>query len=296
MTPSEEPATAPPDEWNEAPGEVRLPGVSAPPVWTLPDSLRVLAGPRAAPTTAAAAKPTDRDVAGRVLRGALDDRDRRLGLSPTGGAVASIVAESVQVSSVPLEARGGFEVRLGPDGSFAGIRVLGTSAGDANAWNDAARRAARRLAAARVRLQPDESGGVIVRVEVESRNRYPAGSETVAELDIRCADDDAYDAIEREVKDQADPTSGPLARKWRDPEPERQTEFDPERIGQPAPPVVDARPPRTLGCVPTKLMVRFDLSNIGAHKIRTVRSNARVVPLPGSSATPRPPSPRPSGG
>jgi hypothetical protein len=83
-------------------------------------------------------------------------------------------------AAAPLEARGGFEVRLGPDGSFAGIRVLGTSAGDANAWNDAARRAARRLAAARVRLQPDESGGVIVRVEVESRNRSAPSARTRA--------------------------------------------------------------------------------------------------------------------
>jgi len=45
-------------------------------------------------------------------------------------------------------------------------------------------------------------------------------------------------------------------------------------------------------------VVRFDLSNIGAHKTRTVRSTARVMraPAASASATPPPPPPPPHDG
>jgi len=226
------------------------------------------------------------DVAGRVLRDALADRDRRLGFSPFGGAVASVLAEAVRGSPVPLEATGAFEVRFGADGQLAGIHVLGTSAGGSGAWHSAARAAAAALAKRRFALPDGATGGAVVRVDVESRNRYPAGSVHVAEPTVICADDLVYDALERADKDQADPSIPPLTRKWADPEKERETEFEADRIGRPPPPELDQRPKRFLPCIPAAPAIRFDLSNFGAHKARTVRSTFRVTPLPASPAPP----------
>ena len=262
-------------------------------------------GPRPAPTVAPAPRPTHPDRGGQVVRKALRERDHRLGIaSPAGGAVASIVAGAVRTSTIPLEAKGAFEVRLNADGSFAGIRVLGGTPGEAGAWRAAARAAADQLKGKKLTLGREARGGpVAVRVQVESRSRLPSGSTAeapITPLESGCMADKAREAIERKALVEADPTAGPLQRRWMTPERDPRTarEFDADRIGKHDEALPQHTRPSLPICIPTLgglgldlgmpgipigLAVggKFDLSDIGAHEVRTVRSRFEVVPIDG---------------
>jgi hypothetical protein len=169
-----------PDQYDalpEGPGDgiVRTPGLGGP-IWALPGTIPEAPRAAAAPTVAPSARPVDKDIAGIVVRQAMLENDRRLGIDlPGGGTVASAIGTAVRGTETPSVGRATFEVRLSADGRVLGVRVLSASGGGADAWDRAAKAAAAALAGRSLQMNSNYAKGALVYVDASSTMALPSG-------------------------------------------------------------------------------------------------------------------------
>ncbi|XXY18714.1 hypothetical protein WME88_03560 [Sorangium sp. So ce216] len=172
---------APSTEYDGPPSAERPPsvaGLDGVPVWqlrgVLPDRA---AAPPPAPTAPPAPRETSMDRAGEVVREAMRDRDKALGLDlPAAGTIASVVADAVRASETPATARAVFEVRLSGAGLVLGVRALSSTAGATALWTLVAREAAARLAGRALAMTAAFAKGARVYVTVSSSVKMPSGA------------------------------------------------------------------------------------------------------------------------
>lgn len=152
-------------------------GLGGAPVWQLPGVLPDRAPPPPAPTAPTAPREVSADRAGEVLREAMRDRDKTLGLDlPAAGTVASVVADAVRSSETPATARAVFEVQLSGTGAVLGVRALSSTAGAAALWARVAREAAAQLAGRVLAMTAAFAKGAKVYVTVNSSVQMPSGA------------------------------------------------------------------------------------------------------------------------
>ncbi|MGK4007613.1 hypothetical protein WMF31_33640 [Sorangium sp. So ce1036] len=183
--PPEAPAVPAPstghDEYGGPPSADGRPGVAGlggVPVWQLPGVLPERAAPPPAPTAPPAPRETPADKAGEVLRQAMRDRDKTIGLDlPAAGTIASVVADAVRAAAdAPATVRVVFEVHLSGAGLVLGVRARSSSAGAAAVWAQVAREAAALLAGRALAMTAAFAKGAKVYVTVSSSERMPSGA------------------------------------------------------------------------------------------------------------------------
>ncbi|WP_437968414.1 hypothetical protein WMF04_03590 [Sorangium sp. So ce260] len=176
------PASPPPAEYDGPPSAAGPPGVAglgSVPVWQLPGVLPDRAPPPPAPTAPAAPREVSMDRAGEVLREAMRDRDKTMGLDlPAAGTVASVVADAVRAAETPATARAVFEVQLSGAGAVLGVRALSSTAGAAALWARVAREAAAQLAGRVLAMTTAFAKGAKVYVTVSSSVKMPSGAKS----------------------------------------------------------------------------------------------------------------------
>ncbi|WP_044985478.1 hypothetical protein [Sorangium cellulosum] len=178
--PTAAPAPAPPSEYDGPPSAEGPPGVAGlggVPVWQLPGVLPDRAPPPPAPTAPPAQREVPMARGGEVLREAMRDRDKTLGLDlPAAGTVASVVADAVRAAETPETARAVFEVQLSGAGAVLGVRALSSTAGAAGLWARVAREAAAQLAGRVLAMTAAFAKGAKVYVTVSSSVKMPSGA------------------------------------------------------------------------------------------------------------------------
>jgi hypothetical protein len=214
-----------------------------------------MAPSKAAPTTTDVAPLVDPESANHALARTLRSRDKKVGVNvPAARIVVGTVSTTMRAMPLPHNAHATFEVTLAPGGKVTGARVVSSSAGDAAAWDAAAKSVASSLANRRLELGPDASKtGVTVRVSVTQKHVYPAGSAKGIEMKPVCANgfiNDLADAADDKPAKPVDPKV-PL--------------FQDE----------NGRP-----CIPVGVSATADAANIGAEKHIEVRSTFEVI-VPG---------------
>lgn len=174
-------STAPPDEYGSLPPSGPdlggIPGLGAGPLWATPGMIPEAGKPKPAPTTIAAARPTDPKLPGRILADTMREKDRQLGLDlPGAGTIASVVREAVRGSNTPDFSKATFEVRIAPGGRVTSVKVLSSSAGVMGDWNAVASAVSGRLSSNNFPLPESFAAGAIVTVNVVSQLQMPDGS------------------------------------------------------------------------------------------------------------------------
>ena len=170
-----------PDQYDALPegngdGIVRAPGIGAP-IWALPGAMPVAPRAAAAPTVASGPPPVDKDIAGIVMRGAMLENDKRLGLDlPGAGTVATAVRTAVVGADTPSEGRASFEVRVGPDGRVLSVRVASASGGASDVWDRTAKAILAQLAGRALQMNSNFAKGAIISVSVSSTMALPSGA------------------------------------------------------------------------------------------------------------------------
>ena len=191
-TKSDAPKGSSGDEYGPPPSGpiVGVPGVRGP-IWSIPGVITPPPPPSAAPTIATGPKPVDQDIAGQVLSGGLQKKDRASGVElPAAGAVASAVANAVRSSDAPPDSKATFEVKLGADGKVLGVKVVSVNGGNASSWDRAAKSAAGALASKPLQMTGEAaSHGATVTVKIESKQQFAAGSKQKVDLQPICAED-----------------------------------------------------------------------------------------------------------
>lgn len=153
------------------------PGIETGPIWAMPGVLPEAPKPKPAPTTIAAAPPTDPKLAGRLISDTVREKDRLLGLDlPGAGTIASVVSDAVRGSNTPDVARATLEVRIAPSGRVTSVKVVRSSAGVMGDWKAVASTAQGRLSGREFTLPAAFASGAIVMVEVVSQLQMPDGS------------------------------------------------------------------------------------------------------------------------
>jgi hypothetical protein len=153
-----------------------VPGIGSP-VWAIPGVIPSAAAAAPAPTEAPKPRPVDRDIAGKVIRQAMNDRDKSLGIvSAAAGTVSSVVQEVVYGSDVPDDSKGSIEFRIGPDGQVLGSRVVSSNGGNADVWLRAAKLAAARLAGKGLVMTGEYARGATITINIVSKVQPPSGS------------------------------------------------------------------------------------------------------------------------
>jgi len=174
--------SAPPDEYGTLPpgpgtGTGLPPGLGGAPVWAVPGVVPEAPRPAPAPTTIAPGPMVDRDIAGKLVREAMREKDRGLGLDlPGAGTIGSVIAEVVRGSATPDVAKATFEVRIAPGGRVASVRVVRSSAGSAGDWSGVASAVSAKLSGREFTLPTAYAAGAIVMVEATSKVQYPDGT------------------------------------------------------------------------------------------------------------------------
>lgn len=175
--------TAPPSEYGgvapEAPGSILNgpPGIGGPPIYNIPNVLQPGGPPPPAPTVAPKARPTDKDIAGKLINESLREKDKAIGIDlPAAGSVASAIQTAVMASNTPNDAKASFEIRLSASGQVLGVRVIGSNAGDSAAWKRAADAAAASLAGRTLAMSGEYARGAIVTVSISSVTQAPSGN------------------------------------------------------------------------------------------------------------------------
>jgi hypothetical protein len=117
----------------------------------------------------------DKDIAGKVIRDAMNTRDKDLGLDvPVAGTIRSTVAAAVRdASDLPVGTRGSIECRVAPSGKVSGCRLTSSTGGGPAGWG-ASTSAANALAGAA--LPGQYAGGAIVTIDINVIQQLPAGS------------------------------------------------------------------------------------------------------------------------
>jgi len=174
-------SSTPPDEYGSLPplgtNPGAIPGLGTGPLWSMPGMIPETGKPKPAPTSIAAARPTDPKLPGRLIGDAMRDKDRQLGLDlPGAGTIASVVRDAVWGSNTPEFAKATFEVRIGPGGRVISVKVLSSSAGVLGDWNAVASAVSGRLASNNFPLPETFAAGAIVTVSVVSQLQMPDGS------------------------------------------------------------------------------------------------------------------------
>jgi len=182
LPPSPVGSGAPPDEYGHLPpsgdGPGGVPGLGGP-LWAIPGVVPEAARPKPAPTTIAAAPPTDPKLAGRIISDVMREKDQGLGLALPGvGTIASAIQNAVRGSTTPDIARATLEVRIGPNGRVTSVKVIRSNAGGMGDWNAVASAAQGSLSGASFPLPEQYAKGAIVTVEVISQLQMPDGSTT----------------------------------------------------------------------------------------------------------------------
>jgi hypothetical protein len=170
-----------PDHYDALPddgkgGVLTVPGVGGPAIWAIPGGLPAAPTATAAPTVAPAPRPVDSDIAGSVIREAMRDHDKKLGIDPVGGAVATAVKQAVASSDSPAVSRASFEVRLGPDGRVISVRVSSFNSGTADVWARVAQAAQAILKGKTLTMSAELAKGGTVYVSMSSVVQLPSGS------------------------------------------------------------------------------------------------------------------------
>jgi hypothetical protein len=175
-------SASPPDEYGAPPplagtGVPGVPGLSTGPLWSMPGIIPEPGKPKPAPTSIAAAPPTDPKLAGRVIADLVREKDRQLGLDlPGAGTIAAVVMEVVRGSTTPEFSKATLEVRLGPGGRVASVRIVRSSAGNMGDWAAVASAVNGRLSAKEFMMPSAFAAGAIVMVEVVSQLQMPDGT------------------------------------------------------------------------------------------------------------------------
>ena len=170
-----------PDQYDALPdgngdGIAHAPGIGAP-IWTLPGTMPVAPRAAPAPTVATGPAPVDKDIAGIVIRGAMMENDKRLGLDlPGAGTVATAVRAVVVGADTPSVGRASFEVRVGPDGRILSVRVASSSGGTSDVWDRAAKAILAQLAGKPLQMNANYAKGAIISVSVSSSMALPSGA------------------------------------------------------------------------------------------------------------------------
>ncbi|MBK9260934.1 MAG: hypothetical protein IPM54_14090 [Polyangiaceae bacterium] len=169
---------APPDEYGSLPPGPSVPGIgTSGPIWAIPGVIPDAPKPKPAPTTIAAAPPTDPKLAGRLISDVVREKDRLLGLDlPGAGTIASVVSETVRGSNTPDFARATLEVRIAPSGRVTSVKVIRSSAGVMGDWTAVASTVQGRLSGRDFTLPSAFAAGAIVMVEVVSQLQMPDGT------------------------------------------------------------------------------------------------------------------------
>jgi outer membrane biosynthesis protein TonB len=173
-----------PDQYDALPpdgsgdGIARAPGLGAP-IWTVPGAIPVAPRAAPAPTVATGPRPVDKDIAGIVIRGAMIENDKRLGLDlPGAGTVGTAVRAAVVSSDTPSEGRASFEVRVGADGRILGVRVASSTGGTSDVWDRVAKAVLAQLASKPLTLNANFAKGAIISVSVTSTMALPSGAKS----------------------------------------------------------------------------------------------------------------------
>lgn len=174
-------SSPPPDEYGSLPPSGRdtgaIPGLGTGPLWSMPGMIPETGRPKPAPTSIAAARPTDPKLPGRIISDVMRDKDRQLGLDLPGvGTIASVVKDAVRGSNTPEFAKATFEVRIAPGGRVTSVKVLNSSAGVLGDWNAVASAVSGRLSSNNFPLPEAFAAGAIVTVSVVSQLQMPDGS------------------------------------------------------------------------------------------------------------------------
>lgn len=230
----------------EAQGVLAVPGVSGPGAWSIPGVVPNMAPPPPAPTAGALPRPVDKDIGGVVVREAMRENDKKIGLDlPAAGTVATAVRDVVRSSDTPNEGRASFEVRLGADGKVLGVKVTSARGGAQDAWERAAQAVIAALRGRMLAMRPPFERGATVHVDVTSALLLPDGSHKGHAESLAIADPDpvipGYTDVGRADRMHAFNAGGQFM-----------------LTGQ----------------------ITFDFSNIGAHNPRVVRTTFRTIPAP----------------
>lgn len=170
-----------PDQYDALPegsgdGIAHAPGIGAP-IWTLPGAMPIAPRAAPAPTVATGPRPVDKDIAGIVVRGAMLENDKRLGLDlPGAGTVASAVRAAVVGADTPTVGRASFEVRVGPDGRILSVRVSSATGGGSDVWDRTAKMILAQLASRPITMNSNYAKGAIISVDVSSSMALPSGA------------------------------------------------------------------------------------------------------------------------
>lgn len=243
------------------------PGVGGPSLWSLPGMIPSAAPPKPASTVASGPPPVDPNVAGQVLSGSLNSRDKTLGIGlPAAGAVATTLADAVR-SSAPVDARATFEVKLGGGGQVEGVRLVSATAGDAGTWARVVASAKGTLGARALQMNGDGKGATVL-VKVESYVQYPAGSKKAVDVTPVCAEEELAkmaealkNGLNNDLQRGPIPEPGALAIPDDGNDADRKRKF----------------------CIPIGFRSTGDLSNLGAHAVNVVKSTFTVT-RPGQKA------------
>jgi hypothetical protein len=181
MPPEPAGSGAPVDEYGSLPPSGTdpggIPGLGSGPLWATPGMIPDAAKPKPAPTTIAAARPTDPRLPGRIIGDLVREKDRKLGLDlPGAGTIASVIRDAVRGSNTPDFSKATFEVHIAPGGRVSSVRVLNSSAGVMGDWVAVASTAQGRLSSNNFPLPEAFAAGAIVTVSVVSQLQMPDGT------------------------------------------------------------------------------------------------------------------------
>jgi hypothetical protein len=153
-----------------------VPGVAGmgSPLWAIPGVVPHGTAPAPAPTTAPTPREVDPDIGGQVLREAMAEHDKGLGMDlPAAGTMTSAVQTSIMGSSIPVGTKGSIECRISPSGVVSGCTLTQSTGGGSEAWDAATRAAAAIVGSA---LPGQYAKGATVIIDVSVLQAPPAGS------------------------------------------------------------------------------------------------------------------------
>jgi len=176
------------DGTGEVSGDDAPPEASAPPARAnKPLSLDALGvGPRHNPFLAPSSgrRPAANALGQRldhVLRSALAEHDRELGLGPEGPVVAAVTDLVMQSTTAP-NSDALLVLRTDDTGETVHVE-LAEASGDSDAWNAVARSLLQALHGKKLRV-PSGSGGVTMQLRVVSREQLPSGRDPGLAVDL----------------------------------------------------------------------------------------------------------------
>ncbi len=239
---------------NEEPSATSLAGLLAPGLGGVDVAGRIAvegAIAPAAPTSAPVSTAVDKKKANDVLASTLVGQDRKKGIDlPATGVVTATVSDATRALPVGHNTRASFEVKLAPGGKVAGVRVLNASAGDATAWDGAAKAVATSLSSKALSLGDASKSGATIVVSVTVKHVYPTGTAKATEVKPVCAN--------QILNDLADAASDTPTKA-----PESTLPLFQDENGRP--------------CIPIGVGGTADAANIGATKQIQVQATSKVL-------------------